>query len=150
MNTAATQLSSPLTVLAGSRSFREVTSPALEALVNTASQVELAPSSTLFRAGEEYCQCVFILVSGNMLMRRANGEEIELQQGDFLGLANYLDNAPYTSTAIAVTSASVLKLSADQLAQLEQNFPPLFNALNRIIAHKLRERRPDRGKRSNS
>lgn len=137
-------LPTPLDILAGTRSFRGLDAEALRAFVAAAEPHDVAAGTILFRAGDAYCRCVYVLLSGNMVMRRPTGEEVEIQIGDFLGLANYLDEEPHLSTALAVTSSVVLRVSADRLKALEATQPALFNALNRIIAQKLRIRSPVR------
>ena len=77
-------------------------------------------------------------------MYRPSGREDSVQPGDFIGLANYLDKHDYTSTARATTKSSLLVTSEETLHRLEQEQQDLFNALNRVIASKLRERSPDR------
>ncbi len=136
---------SPLHVLAETHCFRNLDTAVLGALIEAANTREIGAGEALFRAGDAYGQVVYILLSGNVVMRRLDGTEADILIGDFLGLANYLDNAPYAAAAIATTHAAVLEITAQRLRELEQDYPPLFNLLNRIIAQKLRDRRPDRG-----
>ncbi len=137
-----------LEILEETRTFKGADRETLLALIQQAEIRILEPGEALYRPGDEYLKSVFIPYSGDMKVRRRTGGESNTQLGDFLGLANYLDNAPYSSAAIAITRTELLEIKADAFLLLERTHPPLFNALNRVIAHKLRERSPDRGIRS--
>ena len=136
---------SPLHVLTETHCFRNLDVPVLKALIEAADTREVGAGEALFRAGDPYREVIYILLSGNIVMRRLDGTEADVLIGDFLGLANYLDNAPYAAAAIAATRAIVLEITAQRLRELEQDYPQLLNLLNRIIAQKLRDRRPARG-----
>ncbi len=144
MNQISVNKSSPLEMLSDTRSFRDVDPETLQAFVAASRIRTVSAGEALFRSGEAYDERVYVLFRGEMLMRRPGGVEMDVQAGDFLGLANYLDRQPHTSSAVAQTNVSVLEVPATVLHELEQHHPSLFNALNRILAEKLRDRRPDR------
>lgn len=135
---------SPVTVLAQTRSFKDLDRPTLEVLVAAADTYRIEAGRALFREGESFGNLVYVLYDGAMRQFRSTGFECEVQQGDFLALANYVDRVPFGSTVEAVDDCVVLGLAAETLEQLERNYPSLFNCLNRIIAHKLRARSPVR------
>ncbi|MEW8021322.1 MAG: CBS domain-containing protein, partial [gamma proteobacterium symbiont of Phacoides pectinatus] len=72
------------------------------------------------------------------------GRQERVTPGEFLGLANYLDNNDYSTLAEVIRRSRVLLIPAQRLKHLEVERPDLFNMLNRIIASRLRERSPDR------
>ncbi len=127
-------------ILRGTPTFREMSADSLNKLVTPARPRTLQAGDHLFRPGDSYQGKVYILLEGEITMHRPSGRIDNLRPGDFIGLANYLDNNDYTTTAIAVTRSTVLELDADSLHRLERQLPDLFNALNRIIAAKLRDR----------
>jgi CBS domain-containing protein len=135
---------SPMAVLAETRSFKELDRSTLEVLVAAADTYRIEAGRALFREGEPFGNVVYILYDGAMRQYRASGAEAEVHRGDFLALANYVDHAPFGSTVEARSDCVVLGLAAETLEQLERNYPALFNCLNRIIAHKLRARSPVR------
>ena len=135
---------SPMAVLAQTRSFKDLDRPTLEVLVAAADTYRVEAGRALFREGEPFGNLVYILYDGAMRQYRSTGFECEVYQGDFLALANYVDRVPFRSTVEAVDDCVVLGLAAETLEQLERNYPSLFNCLNRIIAHKLRARSPVR------
>lgn len=135
---------SPVTVLAQTRSFKDLDRPTLEVLVAAADTYRIEAGRALFREGDPFGNLVYVLYDGAMRQYRSTGFECEVHQGDFLALANYVDRVPFRSTVEAVDDCVVLGLAAETLEQLERNYPSLFNCLNRIIAHKLRARSPVR------
>jgi len=143
MKEITTDLSTAQT-LAGTRSFQGVSIDALKALANCAEIRVYPGGSHLFRPGDKYKKSVFILLKGAIIMHRPTGRQDPVMPGDFIGLANYLDNNDYTTKSEVTSQSHVLEISEENLKRLEDQYPELFNALNRIIAAKLRERSPDR------
>ena len=135
---------SPIDVLARTLHFKHLEWSVLEALVAAASPHEIEAGAALFRSGEPFDNTVYILYAGRMRQRWLSGDEQDVPLGDVLALANYLDRAPHRSSAEAITDCALLGIAAEQLDQLEQQEPALFNSLNRVIAHKLRARNPVR------
>ncbi len=132
-------------ILSGTATFSNAENDALYALIGKSKVHKMSPGDVLFRPGDEYRHTIFIPYLGTMRLRRKTGQEDIINPGEFIGLANYLDNATYASSAIAATAVGVLEICADDFHQLERDYPSLFDALNRVIASKLRERSPERG-----
>ena len=137
---------SPMAVLAGTRSFKDLDRQTLEVLVAAADTYRIAAGTALFSEGEPFGGIVFILYDGDMRQYRSTGFHCDVHRGDFLALANYVDRSPFASTVKAFSDCVVLGLAAGTLEQLERNYPSLFNCLNRIIAHKLRAPQPGAGR----
>jgi CBS domain-containing protein len=131
-------------ILCGTRTFKGVSPDSIRTLVENSRLRPVSPGEALFRPGDRYDQRLYILVEGNIVMHRTSGSQDSCQPGDFIGLANYLDDDDYHSAAIATTRTIVLESRAEVMHRLEQKHPDLFNSLNRVIAAKLRERSPDR------
>jgi len=134
-----------LEMLSGTQTFSGVEHAALRALIDNSTVHTMNPGDVLFRPGDEYRNTIFIPYLGTMRLRRKTGLEDDVLPGEFIGLANYLDNATYASAAIATTAARVLEIRAEDFHILERDHPSLFDALNRTIAKKLRERSRERG-----
>ncbi len=145
MNEKVTDKVSILDMLAGTRTFNDVEHTALRALIDSSKIHKMGPGDVLFRPGDDYRNTIFIPYLGTMRLRRKTGLEDDVLPGEFIGLANYLDNATYASTAIATTAARVLEISAEDFHLLERDHHSLFDAFNRTIAKKLRERSRERG-----
>lgn len=131
-------------ILCGTRSFRGVSPEAITKLVESSELLVIPAGATLIGSGDPYRELVYTLIDGDLVMRRPNGRADSVQPGDFVGLANYLDNQDYSSQVKAITQCTVLCTKAETMHSLEEGQPDLFNALNRVIAAKLRERSPDR------
>nr|WP_281254013.1 putative nucleotidyltransferase substrate binding domain-containing protein [Solemya velesiana gill symbiont] len=95
-------------------------------------------------AGRPYQKAVYIMLEGSIMLHRPSGRQDAVQPGDFIGLANYLDGNDHTTKAEVTSQSKVLSVPEAVLQRLEKERPDLFNALNRVIAAKLRERSPDR------
>ncbi|MGD2081344.1 MAG: putative nucleotidyltransferase substrate binding domain-containing protein [Chromatiales bacterium] len=132
-------------LLCGTRSFKGVGMEALGLVVGSAALRPIQAGEALFRPGDPYKHKVFIPLADHLLIRRRFNRDDSVLAGDLVGLANYLDNAPYASAALAVQDGDVLEVPAERLRELEQTQPDLFNVINRVIATKLRQRAPDRG-----
>jgi len=130
--------------LCETRTFKDVSPETLRFLVEHSDLMVLQASNNLFRPGDKYKRKIYTLVEGNIIMHRPSGRADSVLPGDLIGLANYLDNHDYTALAHATTRSTLMVPQADTLLQMEQEKPDLFNALNRVIATKLRERSPDR------
>ena len=118
--------------------FARLDESTTRALLANARVRRLPAGSTLYRTGEPYRGVLFILYDGLMELERADGERLPQRPGVVLGLPNYLDNEPYSSTARALDAATVLELPARELQALEAQHPALFDALNHLIAERIR------------
>jgi len=131
-------------ILCGTRTFKDVEPESIQRLVKNSELRVLAAGDTLFRSGDKYQQNVYVLVDGHILDTRPSGRQSTIMPGEFIGLANYLDDNDYASTALATSESRVLVVKNSLLQQLEQESPDLFNALNRVIASRLRDISPDK------
>ncbi|WP_455206671.1 putative nucleotidyltransferase substrate binding domain-containing protein [Kaarinaea lacus] len=120
--------------------FANIGPEAINAIIDNCTIQTVAATANLFKAGDAYRHCLYILYKGDVDLRRPNGEILHLHNGALLGLSNYLDGHPYSSTAEAVSSCTFLVLPAPKLKQLEQQFPQLFDFINHIIAERIRAR----------
>jgi len=131
-------------LLATTRTFREVSEGILQRVVKISERRTISAGATLFTAGEAYKKEIYILVTGAVVMHRPSGRQDTVLQGDLIGLANYLDKQPYTTKTVATIESEFLVIGEDSFQKLEERAPELFNALNRVIATKLRARTADR------
>lgn len=120
--------------------FASFAPEAVSAIIDNSTLQTVPANEYLFRPGDDYKHCLYILYKGNVHLRRANGEILELGVGAFLGLSNYLDGRPYTASALATSNCTFLVLPAQKLEQLEKEYPELFNSINHIIAERIRAR----------
>jgi len=111
-----------------------------ERLAAAAETVTLAPGGMVFHSGQPYGACVHLLVEGRIEVQRPDGSSELLEPGAVLGLANYLDQSPYGSTAIARTPVRLLRIPDPALRALEHERPALADAISRALAERIRRR----------
>lgn len=126
--------------LAETRTFTGVDPELSLALLEHGQRLTLQEGETLFAAGIPYQHQLYILLEGSIILRRKHAQTITIQPGEFIGLSNYLDKAPYTSTAIASGNATVLRFSETQFRELEQRYSTLSNLVDHTIGKRIRAR----------
>lgn len=120
--------------------FSRLTAPQFEQVAACLTPLVLQPGDHLFQAGEPFKRAIHIVQRGKLELRRKEGGVFTLGPGELIGLTHYLDKAPYNSTAMALTTVQLLALPAAELHDIEEKCPALFNAINRIIAERIRDR----------
>ena len=143
-STTPPKLSSPGDVLARTEHFNDLPSSTLEALVGAAETCQVKTGGVLFRAGDPFGNVIYILCAGRMRRYYGSGEQDDITPGSIIGLNNYVERVPFSSTVEAVTDCALLGITAEALERLEHEYPSLANTLHRIISHKLRDRAPIR------
>jgi len=127
------------TTLAATPAFADL-DPALAAeLLAGAPPRTLEAGERLFAAGEEFRGEVYVLERGRLEVRRVTGEHEHPPPGYLVGLSSFLADSPYASTAVALEECLLRVIPAAHLRALERRRPELFDALNRLIARRLRE-----------
>ena len=126
--------------LAETRTFTGIDAELSLALLENGQRLNLKDGETLFAAGIPYQHQLYILLDGTIVLHRKHGQIITIQPGEFIGLSNYLDKAPYTSTARAKGDTTVLRFSADAFQQLEQRYGALSNLVDHTIGKRIRAR----------
>lgn len=124
--------------LSGGELFSGVAPGAVSAVVERAEPQQWAEGETIFRAGDPYRHALFIVYDGEVELQRPDGRTGRYGAGAVLGLSNYLDEAPYRSTARALSACELLVLPDAALRQLEAEHPALSNALNHLVAERSR------------
>jgi CBS domain-containing protein len=119
--------------------FQNLSKKDLEEVVTCIDHKSLQIGECLFQIGEPYQKAIYIIQQGKVEQRRKSGQILTLGQGDFVGLANFLDASPYYSTVKALTFVKLLCLPATGFQDLEIHCPPLFNGFNRLIAKYIRD-----------
>jgi CBS domain-containing protein len=112
----------------------------LRDVVQRSELLSLRAGEAVYRAGEPYRNALYVVSEGAVELQRPDGETLRQASGTILGLSNYLDGEPYTSTAVALTDSAVLVLPSKTLQELEKRHPTLFNTLNHVIAERIRVR----------
>lgn len=128
-------------LLARTPALRNLDEAILDAMLADTEVRHLDPGEILFRSGQDFLDLVFILRRGVLDLRHVNGATHRPEPGYFVGLSSFLADTPYASTAVAVEASEVLCLGGARLRALEREYPPLSDALNRLIVARLRKHR---------
>ncbi|MBE9563287.1 MAG: CBS domain-containing protein, partial [Proteobacteria bacterium] len=120
--------------------FQDISQAELERVVAYLTTKSLQADEYLFQRGEAYHKTVYIVQQGKLEMHRQSGQVLELEVGDFIGLANFMDASPYLTSVKSLNEVKLLGLPATELQKFESLCPPLFEVFNRIIAKYIRDR----------
>ena len=126
--------------LAETRTFNGVDPELSHALLENGQRLSLKDGETLFAAGIPYQRQLFILLEGTIVLHRKHAQILKLHSGEFIGLSNYLDKAPYTATAVAEGETILLQFSEDIFKELEQRYTALSNLVDHTIGKRIRAR----------
>jgi len=130
--------------LGATPTFRDVSHETIKALVDKSTLLLLPAGKTLFHVGESFHQVVYTLIEGEVVKLGPSNRERLMGPGEFIGLANYIDQHDYLASAHTVKQTSLLVTESGVLNRLEHSRQDFFDVVSRIIAGKLRERNPDR------
>ncbi|MEE4379246.1 MAG: DUF294 nucleotidyltransferase-like domain-containing protein [Candidatus Competibacteraceae bacterium] len=120
--------------------FRELPPEILTEIARHADLLILPAGQPLFTAGQPYRKALFVLHTGQLESHHPDQPVMLLQPGTVLGVNNYFESTPYISTVTALGDAQVYAIPEVALRELEQRHPVLLEALNRLLAERLRSR----------
>ena len=122
--------------------FGAASPEALEWLADLATEQEVAPGEEIL-TDIAWGEAVYFITSGWVKIQRRQGERdyvLALRgRGDFFGEAAILDETPRATTAIALTPARLLSLSAQRFLQTLLKDPPLQHKLLQLTVKRLRQ-----------
>lgn len=132
-------------LLLSTPTFGGLSSSALELLLSVAQVVEVKSGEAFFHEGDN-ADSLFILERGEVaIVKSWGGSKCLLAQftgGDCFGEMAVLDLQPRSASAVAITDASALEISAQSLHQLYQSdikqFALIFMNLARELSRRLR------------
>jgi len=122
--------------------FSALDDEAADALRKTMVPQSLKKGQVLFEEGQSGDR-LYVVTGGKIKLSHASGDGREsvlmvLGPGDMFGELSLFDPGPRTSTAIAVTDASVLGLGNNDLRPWLAGRPEVAQALLQALAHRLR------------
>lgn len=131
-------------LLAQSNTFRDLNPMMLDRLLEDGDHRALIDGDVLFRADQAYTEEIYVIIAGEVLIQRVDGQTYSIGPGDFVGLSSFLDKAPYSSTAFCQGRVDLLVLSDKTFHNVKKDFPDLSSAVNRSIADRIRRWNPGR------
>lgn len=133
-----------LKLLAQSNIFHDLDPRMLDRMLEDGERRELIDGDIIFRADQHYTGEIYIIIDGEVVIQRSNGQAYSLGTGDFVGLSSFLDNAPYSSTSFCKGKCDLLVLNDNTFQEVKDDFPGLSTAVNRSIADRIRRWNPGR------
>ena len=102
--------------------FRDLNPDLLNSLLAKGERRTMAAGDVVFKASEPYKRELSIILQGSVGIQRDAGQSYLLGEGDFVGLSSFLDNEPYSSTAIVETETELLVFSDSVFHGIKRNF----------------------------
>ena len=82
----------------------------------------------------------YIILSGNVSVRKDGAEVAQLGEGDIVGEAAIINRSLRTASIVALTPLELIHLSADALHRLDVEMPRFHEALETVAAERFRSR----------
>jgi HEAT repeat protein len=125
--------------------FKDLSPEDLMKLAEIASSSEHRDGTVVFRMGDPG-DVLCVVVSGKVEIR--NGEQLIATQGpnDFFGELALFDQEPRSADAVCVADTVLLEIGGADLEALMERRPEIAREIIRVLARRLREHPPDRGR----
>jgi CRP/FNR family transcriptional regulator, cyclic AMP receptor protein len=107
-------------------------------LAGAADEVVVGPGTELTVEGAVGRE-MFVLLEGNVEVRKAGRVETELGPGDHFGELALLDGGPRTATVVTTTDATLVVITKPAFAAVLDEIPTLAHKLLVSLARRLRE-----------
>ncbi len=133
-----------ITQISNCFTFRKLDPALIEKLFDAGKIMTCIDGDIIYKNGEEYREELYIVLSGEVVIRREDGQTYSVGRGDFVGLSSFLDKAPYSSSALAGEKVELLVLSESAFHVVKDQFPGITTAVNRSIARRIRRWNPGR------
>lgn len=133
-----------ISLVSKSFTFRTLDPALLERMLGAGEVKIYIDGDYIYKSGQEYTKEIFIVISGEVIIQREDGQVYTIGIGDFVGLSSFLDNAPYSSSAVVRDRVELLILSDDAFQSVKDEFPDISIAVNRSLARRIRRWSPGR------
>lgn len=121
-------------------SFSGLTAETIHDLLASSKIKKLSSAETLIQSGDPYQHELFIIYQGTLERHENDGRIKIVNNGEILGLSNYLDGDKYNVTIKAKNDVVLLCIAEDEVKRLELLHPPLANLFNSLIARRIKQR----------
>lgn len=132
----ALRANAKLDLLEGVPLFEHCSKKDLQHIAQTADELDLRAGKVLIREGERGRE-FFMIVSGEVEVRRKGRKVATLGPGDFVGEMALLSKAPRNATVTAATPLDVLVITDRAFLDLLDKMPDLWLKVARALADRL-------------
>jgi CBS domain-containing protein len=133
-----------ISLISNSFTFRKLDTALLQRLLDAGEIKTCIDGDYIFKAGQEYTKEIYIVIEGEVIIQREDGQAYSVGAGDFVGLSSYLDHAPYSSSALVRDRVELLVLSDEAFESVRDEYPGISTAVNRSLARRIRRWNPGR------
>ncbi len=133
-----------INLISKSFTFRTLDPSLLERLLDAGRIKTCIDGDYIYKSGQNYAEEIYIVMSGEVIIQREDGQVYTVETGDFVGLSSFLDNAPYSSSALVRDRVDLLVLSDETFQRVKEEFPGISTAVNRSLARRIRRWNPGR------
>ena len=116
--------------------FEQCSTEDLECIAEIADEIDLRADKVLIQEGERGRE-FFVIVSGEVQVRRKGRKVATLGPGDFVGEMALLSKAPRNATVTAATAVDVLVITDRAFVGLLDKTPDLWHKVARTLADRL-------------
>jgi CRP-like cAMP-binding protein len=121
--------------------FAELSTAELNRLARLMDEVDVKEGTVVIREGNTGGE-FFIIVEGEVAIRRGSRRLGTLGAGDFFGEIALIDKGPRSATAIAQTPCRLLVLASREFHSMLNAEPKVERKILRTLAARVREMRP--------
>lgn len=123
-------------LIKGTPLFEHCSTKDLQKIARIADELDLAAGKVLIREGERGRE-FFVVVSGEVEVRRKGRKIATLGPGSFVGEMALLSKAPRNATVTAATPLDVLVITDRAFVDLLDKTPELWHKVARVLAERL-------------
>ncbi len=121
--------------------FADLSTAELKKLARLMDEVDVKQGTVIIREGNTGGE-FFIIVEGEIAIRRGSRRLGTLGPGDFFGEIALIDKGPRSATAIAETACRLMVLASREFHSMLNAEPKVERKILRTLAARVREMRP--------
>ncbi len=126
-------------LLRGVPLFSSLSDKHLQAIAKTAKETEFAPGATVVREGDRSKVGFFLILEGQVEVRKGDKVLSRLGAGQFFGEMAVLDGQPRSADVVATAPTKCLVLASWDIKALIKTYPELAHEIIAELVRRLRQ-----------
>jgi CRP/FNR family transcriptional regulator, cyclic AMP receptor protein len=118
--------------------FKETPETILSELAPLMKEEQLESDTIIFEENDPG-DCMYIILSGKISIRKGNQELAVLKENEVFGELSLLDNEPRSAAAIAKTDCMLYKIDHEPFYELLDTRPEIARGFIKILCNRLRQ-----------